>query len=209
MTENTSQIDPNSKDAIHRSRVKMLAILGFFFVPFIVAIVSYYFFPQLLDSGKRVNNAPLIDPIVTLKPFTNLQLNQQELTNETIGGRWTIIHRLGDQCGEQCEVSLYNTRQTRLGLGKDANRVQRVILGSNVSLLDTIGRDHPDGMLVLRITEGLDTQLQPIVERENLGPNDALLVDPLGNIMMAVPVTLDPSKLRKDLKKLLKLSKIG
>jgi len=146
---------------------------------------------------------------VTLKPFTNLQLNQEELTNETIKGRWTIIHRLSDQCEEQCRVSLYNTRQIRLGLGKDANRVQRVILGSNVSLLDTIGRDHPDGMLVLRITEGLDTQLAPIVEREKLGPNDALLVDPLGNIMMAVPATLEPAKLRKDLKKLLKLSKIG
>ncbi len=209
MTENTSQTDSSSKEAIRRSRVKMLTILGFFFVPFFVAIVSYYFFPQLLDSGKRVNNAPLIEPIVTLQPFTNLQLNQEELTNETMKGRWTIIHRLAGQCDEQCEVSLYNTRQTRLGLGRDANRVQRVILGSNVSLLDTIGRDHPDGMLVLRITEGLDTQLTPVVEREKLGPHDALLVDPLGNIMMALPATLDPSKLRKDLKKLLKLSKIG
>ena len=39
--------------------------------------------------------------------------------------------------------------------------------------------------------------------------DDALLVDPLGNVMMAIPLQLDPGKLLKDLKKLLKLSRIG
>ncbi len=209
MTETSNQPDQISTSELKRSRFKFLAVLGFFFIPFFIAIVGYFFFPQLLDSGGRVNNAPLVHPVVTLKPFTNLQLNQEELTLESLQKKWTVVHRLADQCDENCGVSLYNTRQTRIALGRDTNRVQRILLGSNVSLLESAGSDHPDIKLVLRISEGLDTQLAPIVEREKLGQNDALLIDPLGNVMMAIPADLNPTKLLKDLKKLLKLSKIG
>ena len=41
------------------------------------------------------------------------------------------------------------------------------------------------------------------------GTYDAVLIDPLGNLMMVVPLDLDPRLLLKDLKKLLKLSRIG
>ncbi|MBX2867228.1 MAG: hypothetical protein KTR18_01025 [Acidiferrobacterales bacterium] len=209
MTESSNQPDRISASDIKRSRFKFLAVLGFFFVPFFLAIVGYFFFPHLLYSGGRVNNAPLVEPVVTLEPFTNLQLNQQQLTLESLQKKWTVVHRLDQQCDESCEVSLYNTRQIRIALGKDTNRVQRVLLGSDVGLLEAAGNDHPDIKLVLRISEGLDSQLSTIVAREKLGPNDALLIDPLGNVMMAIPSDLNPTKLLKDLKKLLKLSKIG
>lgn len=84
-----------------------------------------------------------------------------------------------------------------------------MILGSDMRLLESATENHPHIRKVLRITEGMETQLAPIIDQYGLGQNDALLIDPLGNVMMSISEDLNPSDLLKDLKKLLRLSKIG
>ena len=76
-------------------------------------------------------------------------------------------------------------------------------------MMGEVALEHPDMDLVLRGTGGLGDQLAPVVADNGAGPDDALLVDPLGNVMMLIPASLDPSDLLKDLKKLMKLSKVG
>ncbi len=41
------------------------------------------------------------------------------------------------------------------------------------------------------------------------GPNAVFLVDPLGNVMMYFAESLEPKLIKKDIRKLLKLSHIG
>ncbi|MGI9316925.1 MAG: hypothetical protein ACR2QW_06310 [bacterium] len=197
------------QQTLRNSRKKLLIVFGLFFGPLILALIWYYGFGAIFLQRAATNHAPLVQPVVTLKPFTNLALDQSQIDLEKLKGKWTVLHRLGQTCDESCTTSLYNTRQTRLALGKDSNRVQRFLLGSNVNLLETSGVDHVDLGLLLRVAGGLDTQLKPVVESMSMGPDDALLVDPLGNVMMVIPADLNPSYLLKDLKKLLKLSKIG
>ena len=197
------------QQSIKNSRKKLLIVFGLFFGPLILALIWYYGLGGVFLQRAATNHAPLVQPVVTLQPFTNLLLDQTEIDLTRLHGKWTVVHRLGGSCEEACQQSLYNTRQSRLALGKDSNRVQRYLLGSNVNLLEAAGADHVDLGLVLRVSGGLDTQLIPVVETMALGQDDALLVDPLGNIMMVIPAGLDPSDLLKDLKKLLKLSKIG
>lgn len=194
---------------IKSSRIKLLIVFGLFLGPLFFALIWYYGLGAVFLPRAATNHAPLVQPVVILQPFTNLQLDQTEIDLSTLKGKWTVVHRLGVRCGETCEKSLYNTRQTRLALGKDANRVQRFVLGSNVNQLQAVGTDHADLGLLMRITGGLETQLMPLVDSMLLEQDDALLVDPLGNVMMVIPFDLNPSHLLKDLKKLLKLSKIG
>ena len=195
--------------ALKRSRAKLLIVIGFFVVPLVIAVAGFYLFPGLFLSKSTVNHAILVHPAQPLKAFTNLRLDGQEVTLDTLQRKWTIVHRLGASCDEACGKSLYNTRQVRLALGKDTIRVQRMILGADVRLLESATETHPHIRKVLRITEGLGSQLDPIIEEYELGQNDALLIDPLGNVMMAIREDLNPSDLLKDLKKLLRLSKIG
>ena len=114
-----------------------------------------------------------------------------------------------DPCAAQCEQSLYNTRQTRLALGKDANRVQRILLSPNRDLLKRLAATQPDSIRLLASANGIENQLAPVIKTRNIGANDALLIDPLGNLMMVIPAELDPGLLLKDLKHLLKVSRIG
>ncbi|MGB5705320.1 MAG: hypothetical protein WBM41_00700 [Arenicellales bacterium] len=195
--------------SIKSSRTKLLIVFGLFLGPLFFALIWYYGLGAVFLPRAATNHAPLVQPLVVLQPFTNLQLDQKEINLSTLQGKWTVVHRLGDRCDQTCEKSLYNTRQARLALGKDANRVQRLVLGSHVNQLEALGVDHADLALMLRITGGLETQLMPLVESMSLQQDDALLVDPLGNVMMAIPFDLNPSHLLKDMKKLLKLSKIG
>ncbi len=198
-----------NNNSVKVSRLKFSLVLAAFITPLLIALGGYYFFPSLFTSSSTVNHAPLIQPIVTLEPFTNLKLDGSEVTLKTLRRKWTVVHRLDQQCSEACATSLYNTRQSRQALGRDTDRVQRILIGSNINYMEAAGAEQPGMALVLRVLGGLDSQLRPIVEQHGMGPDDALLIDPLGNVMMAIPADLNPSDLLKDLKKLLRLSKIG
>ena len=191
------------------SRLKLVAVFVMFFGPLIFAVVWYYGLGAVLAPRSGTNHAPLVAPPVVLEAFTNPRPDGSLVGLDDLKGHWTVVHRLEGACGEACGTSLYNTRQTRLALGRDTGRVRRVLLGGDAALMGEAAREHPDMDLVLRGDGGLDDQLAPVAEDHGAGPDDALLVDPLGNVMMLIPAAMDPSDLLKDLKKLMKLSRVG
>ena len=204
-----TEIGKPGKRELFQSRLKLVFIFSLFLGPLLVAFVWYYGLGAILTPGGKANHAPLISPIVTLAPFENRLHDDRIITLESLRRKWTILHFLGSQCEEQCQKSLYNTRQTRLALGKDAGRLQRYVVVEDEILANEIQQNHADAVLVRPSEKGLQIQLQQLIEHQNHGVNDGILVDPLGNAMMYVPADLDPGLLLKDLKKLFKLSHIG
>lgn len=191
------------------SRIRLVAVFIMFFGPVILAVVWYYGLGAAYAPRGGANHAPLVAPPVPLEAFANPVPDGGEVGLDSLQGHWTVVHRLGETCGEDCGTSLYNTRQTRMALGKDSHRVRRVLLGRDAEKMRQVAAEHPDLDLLLRRAGGLGDQLAPVAEDQGAGPDDALLVDPLGNVMMLIPASLDPSDLLKDLKKLLKLSRVG
>jgi len=55
----------------------------------------------------------------------------------------------------------------------------------------------------------LDKQFTLSFGSPRSGLNRIYIVDPLGNLMMSYPADADPSKMRKDLSRLLKVSHVG
>ncbi len=200
--------------ALWRSRSKLIAILSLFLGPLLAAFFWYYGLGNIFLPQGQSNYAPLINPVITLTAFQNSRLEQgqvapKSLKLESLKHKWTIVHLLDSKCNAQCQQALYNTRQTRIALGKDATRIQRYIVIDDVLLANEIRQHHADANLLKPSATGIDKQLQLIIEQHNMGSHDALLVDPLGNVMMVIPLSLAPRLLLKDMKKLLKLSRIG
>ena len=191
------------------SRLKLVAVFVMFFGPLIFALVWYYGMGAAFAPRSGTNHAPLVAPPVVLEAFTNPRPDGSLVGLDDLQGHWTVVHRLDGNCGEACRTSLYNTRQTRLALGRNTERVRRILLGTDAGMMGEAALEHPDMDLVLRGVGGLGDQLAPVAADNGAGPDDALLVDPLGNVMMLIPASLDPSDLLKDLKKLMKLSKVG
>ncbi|MGI9311088.1 MAG: hypothetical protein ACR2P7_06105 [bacterium] len=198
-----------------RGRVQLAVVFAVFLVPLLAAFVLYYGLDGAFAPRARSNHAALIAPPIALQQFVNPRArddndtgNDDTFDAEQIKRKWSVLHAVSDSCGDACARALYNTRQTRLALGKDGNRVQRIVLGQRAAL-ERIGAEHPDAIQLLRSERGIERQLDPLRRAHGLGDDDALLIDPLGNIMMTIPATLDPALLLKDLKRLLKLSRIG
>jgi hypothetical protein len=98
---------------------------------------------------------------------------------------------------------LYLSRQVVTGLGKDANRVQRVVLISTDTpdLMEHLGVEHPD----VKVVSGMTT-----FKRFATGDGPVLLLmDPNHNVMMLYSLDKAGKPMLRDLKHLLKISNIG
>ena len=198
---------------MNRGRLKLVVIFAVFLGPLLAAFIWYYGFGGMSAPRGSTNHAPLISPVIALKPFSNTGTDGARFTAESLKHHWHLIHPLAARCDGRCEKSLYNTRQVRLALGKDTGRIRRILLSPNRDLLNRLAAGHPDAVRLLESGDesqgGLESRLAPVIGSRALGENDALLVDPLGNLMMIIPAGLDPGLLLKDLKHLLKVSRIG
>ncbi len=196
------------------SRAALLGIIAIFFGPLLLA---YYLFTHLdvwTPSG-RTNHGELIQPVRSIAGLTLQMLDAQGqatgglLSADYWQGRWTLVQVGGAQCDLYCQAALFKTRQSRQVIGRDATRVQRLYVLSATpdnGKMAQLMPEHPQ----LTLTRAAPSQSDALMKR--FGP-DALgkvfLVDPLGNVMMRYDDDSTAKGMIKDLKKLLKVSKIG
>jgi hypothetical protein len=192
-------------------------LAALFLLPLILAFFTYY------GTGWRpaghVNHGSLITPARPLPtvPLPRVSLDApgaaagsagEEAPPPALRNRWSLVYVGDGACDADCRAALYVMRQTRLSLGNDMPRVQRVFLvTSGCCARDLLAHEHA-GLLVLDAAgAGAAPLLQAFPEAGHA--HTLFVVDPLGNLMMSYDVRNDPRGLREDLKKLLRLSHIG
>jgi cytochrome oxidase Cu insertion factor (SCO1/SenC/PrrC family) len=195
-----------------RGRRTLLLIAALFLVPLLVSFLLYYGAGGFGPSG-RTNKGDLLDPA---RPLPQLVLPLAEGGATVPGflqGKWTWAYVGDGRCDERCRQALYLTRQSRIALNKDLDRVQRVFLvTSGCCDRAFLQAEHPD-LLVVDAGDGrADDLLAPFPVYDDVAPASAgriYLIDPLGNLLMSYGPTAPDKALLQDLKKLLKLSHIG
>lgn len=199
-----STVDLDRRSA---GRRKLIGVAAVFFVPFFGAWV-WFFNVETLRPDGGANHGELIEPA---RPLTTMDLTTADgraLDGGYFERTWTLVHVVGPRCAEQCERNLYHTRQVRIALGRDVQRVKRLLLAADAASLPTsLAAGHPD--LVMATAPGLVAQIRAAVEGMPPREQAVYLLDPLLNLMMRFPADLDPRLMIKDLKKLLKISQIG
>ncbi len=169
------------------ARLKLAAVVAVCAAPFVLGWLAYehhWFSGQSGNYGELIAPRPLGGALVPLR------------------GKWVFVTVDVAACAAACERKLYVVRQVRRGQGKDAERIERLWLLADGG--------KPRAELVAAV-EG--SHLATDTELLKALPGNALehiyLVDPLGNLMMRFPADPDPSKLIKDLQRLLKYSRFG
>ncbi len=156
----------------------------------------------------RTEHGQLLDPARPLTGFSAHDTAGEDLDLDGLRGRWTLIHVDADgRCGPACRDSLYVLRQTRLALGRNMERVHNLLLlgtPADAALAAWLTREHPE----LQTAVGEGTALARPFEGGVAGAW-TYLVDPLGNLVMRYPGDVNGKGLLQDLRRLLKLSKIG
>jgi hypothetical protein len=189
-----------------RSRWQLLLLFVLFFGPLAIAWVLYYGDGDWRPEG-RSNHGVLIEPPTPL-PETALVLSDgSESRPDLLRHVWTLLYIDDGECFESCEEALYRSRQVKIALGKESDRVQRVYLYGS----DSVDRtdEHRDLIAADAGSPGALGLIAAFPAGAQPDADNIYLVDPLGNLMMRFPLEDDARGLLLDLKKLLKLSRIG
>lgn len=191
-----------------KARLTLLLIVLVFLVPMVAA---YLYRP----SGEAGNHGTLVEPPRPLQEFRMTDLDGDPAGLDALKDKWTLLYVGGERCGEQCRSNLYNIERVRLTQGKHMDRVQSVYLAPS-SMAGRVISDtlvEYEGVRGYRIARD---ELQAMAPDFDWGsaagpgtPERVYVIDPLGNLMMFYPGDADPSGMKKDLERLLKVSQIG
>ena len=115
-------------------------------------------------------------------------------------GKWVLVAFDTASCDAYCERKLYIMRQVRRAQGKDMERIERLWAITDAG--------KPRNEVLLASEDMRVARLKPD-GFPGMPADHIYLVDPLGNLMMRFPREPDPSKVIKDLQRLLKYSRFG
>ncbi|MCS6947372.1 MAG: SCO family protein [Steroidobacteraceae bacterium] len=194
---------------VARGRRQLLGLAALYFVPLGAAFYLYYV------GGWRpagsTNHGELISPARPLPAASLTLIDGRAAPPDLLTGKWTLVYIGPQVCDRTCQSALINMRQTRLALAQDAVRVQRLFFAPD-GCCDSaaLQREHP-GLVIVRAGDRDAAALLAQFPPGPVGQRAANLyiVDPLGNLMMRHDAAVRSRDLRDDLRKLLKLSRIG
>lgn len=193
-------------------RVKLLSLIAVFLAPFIAGWLALYVF-QI--KPENINYGTLVEPVKKLD-WPTLQSTGDEVYEAGFGRKWTFVLVAEQGCYEPCRSNLYFMRQIRTLLGRDMDRLQNVLILSP-RLDDSLSvflQEYPN----LIVVDGY--QDESLYSQLALESNDSsslsvgltpklYLIDPDQNYMMHYPAEFEEHRVLDDIRKLMKLSKIG
>jgi cytochrome oxidase Cu insertion factor (SCO1/SenC/PrrC family) len=197
-----------------RQRRLLLGLAALFFAP--LAVSFYLYYAGAWRPLHRVNHGDLIDPArplpETALPLARATADAARTDADFLRQKWTLLYWGSGSCPARCRTELYNTRQVRLALNRDMDRVQRVFLANGPCCAwPYLDREHPD-----LITVEATPETAPLIARlpryggiDPAAADRIYLIDPLGNLMMSYAPDAKPKGMLEDLKRLLGLSSVG
>lgn len=196
------------------SRKKLVWIFALFFLPLLLATIWF----QVVSTGGislgSKSKGELIAPAV---PFTEFSLQEQgadaPFVLDDVRGKWTILYVPGAACEASCQQTLLDIRNARLRLNHRMERVQRVLLVDQETQFSGEVQATLVGLRVVsgdqQSIAGFTDQVSAAQSNLDLKTNIIYMIDPLGNLMMRYTPDQLPGPLFKDLKHLLKVSRVG
>ncbi len=183
--------------------------------PLIVAMWMY--FSGFGIPQSTTNKGDLLLPVITPEHSgIEFSADEEEQLLQAGGQRkWLLVVVAADSevCDERCIESRYLARQVNVALGKEAARVGRVLVAENLHdwrVSEELQEKVADDRLLSK--GGISQASLSTAVRQagySLQAWDILVMDPLGNIMMRYGEAHSGKDMLEDLKRLLKVSKIG
>jgi hypothetical protein len=189
-----------------KSRRTLLLVAAVCLAPFVGSFALYFFW----QPSSRINYGELVEGVILPaggltqvdagggKPFDFVQVR----------GRWLFVTVDSGACDEYCQKKLWKMRQVRLTQGKYMERIERVwLLSDGQSVAASVLKEYEGTWIAGAQGSAI---LKSFPHRDGGAQRDHIyLVDPLGNVVLRYPKDADPSRMKKDLTRLLKLSRIG
>ena len=191
-------MDSLEKRPAKKSNLVLWLILFVCVFPVVASTLLYF----LWTPQNFVNHGELFEP-VPLSEITFPRAGGGQFSFNELDGRWSFVSIDDGACGEHCATKLYLMRQIRLTQGKYSDRIERVWLirdGLTPAPRTLAGYE---GTHAIVLADPANLELFPT---QGSRTDYIYLVDPVGNLMMRFPPDADPSRIKKDISKLLRIS---
>jgi hypothetical protein len=190
-----------SNDAPPQSRKTLWLVAAVCIAPFIASYTAYYFY----QPEGRVNYGELMAD--KQLPAAALKLTDgKAFALSQLRGKWLFVTVDDAACDAYCEKKLWQIRQVRKTQGKYPERIERVWLVTGGGQPAPRLREEFEGTWLV---DAAGSTVLEALPHAGARTDHIYLVDPLGNLVLRYPRDADPSRMRKDLERLLKISRIG
>ena len=181
-------------------RAKLVVLAALFLAPIVASIAAYTF----LRPEPTANYGELLLPPAAVTSHAFGRMNGGAFAFSQLRGRWALVASDSGACPDACLEKLAAMRQVRLALGRNAARVERVLVVDDLRPPEPEALARFEGMVVALTPAGMTLPPGAANDRAHI-----YLVDPLGNVMLRWPGRPDYRGMLKDLERLLKASQVG
>jgi hypothetical protein len=190
-----------SNDAPPQSRKTLWLVAAVCIAPFVASFAAYYFYqPEgRVNYGELMADKQLPDAALKLVDGSAFSLAQ-------LRGKWLFVTVDDAACDAYCEKKLWQIRQVRKTQGKYPERIERVWLITGGGQPAERLRAEFEGTWLVNVAGSAVLEALP---HAGAWTDHIYLVDPLGNLVLRYPREADPSRMKKDLDRLLRVSRIG
>ena len=149
----------------NKGRIILIGIASMFFLPI---LLSWYlnFYTDFKKNAEGVQHGILVDPPIELGEIYGYAIGQKEI--QELQQKWTLVFFVGDSCDDICQAKLYQLRQIRLAVGKDRDKVDRLLISKKVVDWDTYEKDYLDQKVVDTRSDSYQTLMNLLVDIKHL-----------------------------------------
>lgn len=182
------------------NRRKFLLLLALMCAPVVISYTLYFleYRPESKHYGDLI-------PIVKVNGAGTNQSDNTILRMKDLHGKWILVTIDSGYCDEACQEKLYFMRQVRLVQGKEKHRIERLWLINDNAIPDAELVKQYEGTLFVNAK---DSEILGFIETRESQTKHIYLIDPIGNLMMRFPESVDGTKMGHDIKRLLHVSQL-
>lgn len=210
---------PTASATATKNRRNLILTAVVFLLPVIVAYLllktGWY------SSAGTSNRGMLIEPPAVFDELSLFDAQEAAVPAEQFRKKWWLIYVIPAQCEAACRNSLYLMRQTHQALGPDQPRVAELVITPHTlsdELASWLAQEFPNVTRAHASADNVDGVLDSAMA-DGMRASEAghlFLMDTMGAIFMHYPAYADEREsilkgrdVLNDLKKVLKISKIG
>ena len=158
MNDLATKLDQEPEQHLTKTRIKLSVIFLMSLAPFALAYIVFFVKPEWIPTGTTNQGELLLPPIQA----SEVGIDHQALFE---GDRWMLLIPAGIECHQGCVDALYYTRQVKTALGKEADRIERIVVTGETKISSKfetlLQQEHKHVKLVLNSGVAIMRLLNP------------------------------------------------
>ena len=187
-----------------KARIILLGVALIFIIPI---FVSWYlvFFTDFKKEDGGTQKGEIISPVISLGELEVYDIKNDAVSS--INDKWTLVFFVESECNQFCEDKLYEVRQIRLALGKDRDKVDRLLVSRKIQSWEAFSYSFNGQKYIDPKSKDYERLVKKFEEYPKFDTSGTYLIDPFGFLMMKYKLDANPMGTIKDIERLIRNQK--